>query len=165
MRELIVGFTFVAFAVYLFWKDRRVRSGRDRSWLSNYRNTGIPIWFRNAPLVARFSAMTALGWGLGVLAFWATESAIIPRALGAVLVISLVTLGTVAMVFSIVGTYRAPAALKPPWLKDEESQLPEAAAESRLNRLADLGVLAVPIGFLVVAIVAGLVLLLTTLLR
>ncbi len=165
MRELIVGLLLLASAAYLFWKDRRVRSGRDRGWVSNYRNMKIPVWLRNGPLVARYTAAAMLGWGLAALLYLAAELTIVAKPLAALGVIGLVVLGTMAGVYALVGTYRVPDALKPPWLRDEEVASGWRPSEGRVDGAADLVVLAIPLGFLAIALVSGVLLLLMTIFR
>jgi hypothetical protein len=77
----------------------------------------------------------------------------------------MVGVGTVAIVFYLVGVYRVPETLKPEWLKEEERLAPQLARESRVDRLADLAVIAIPLAFLAVAVLSGVLLLLTTILR
>lgn len=128
--ELIAGIGFVVFGIYSFWKDQRVRSGRDRSWLKLYHNPAIPFWMRNAPLVARFAGTMGLGWGLGSLASWATATGALPELPGALIALSLIGLGTVGMVLALVGSLRAPESLKPDWLREEERGAAPAQTET-----------------------------------
>jgi len=148
----------IAIALAMLRVDRRVRSGKDRRWLQNYRDPRIPFWIRNGPLLARSVAFSSVMWATGVVVGASIRSLDRERPeaiLGALVVLVAFFGGGLYLIASMLRFWVNPRGRKPAWLLEEEetSPLPQA---SRADDVADLAIALIPVGFSFL-IVLGLV--------
>jgi hypothetical protein len=144
-------------AAVLWRKSSRVASGADRTWVAMYRNPQIPWYFGRGFLVYRYLWIAAFVGGIGFLL-------LVPGYIGLNLVGDVcLTLGILLCVYAIVLEHQAPDRLKPQWLREEEYGAVAANGASRIAKLLDDSVLLIPLGFGLVALITGLILLIRTL--
>lgn len=164
MKDGLIAVALLGIAVWLYWRDRRVRSGADRKWLATYRNPDLPAFLRNGAFVLRFAAGTALSWGIAGVATWGARAGALPVAAANLLTLAASSIGIIFLIVGLVVLYRPPESLKPNWLRLEDGHTHHHIKERRIDRAADLIVIAIPLLLIAAALVSGLLLFLDSLL-